>query len=98
MDRKELKELLPIMHAYVDGRIIQFKKKEDNDWIDLLEGGIVISPGYDYRIKPEPKYRPFKTQEECWQEMLKHEPFGWVVTKNTDAYVHIRSVCGEYAG
>lgn len=30
--------------------------------------------------------------------MLKHEPFGWVVTKNTDAYVHIRSVCGEYAG
>ena len=78
MDRKELKELLPIMHAYVDGRIIQFKKKEDDDWIDLLEGGIVISPGYDYRIKPEPKYRPFKTQEECWQEMHKHPDFGWV--------------------
>lgn len=30
-----------------------------------------------YRIKPEPKYRPFKDAEECWQEMLKHEPFGY---------------------
>ena len=26
----------------------------------------------------EPSYRPFKTQEECWQEMLKHQPFGWI--------------------
>ena len=31
-----------------------------------------------YRIKSEPKYRPFKNAEECWQEMLKHQPFGWV--------------------
>lgn len=23
-------------------------------------------------------YRPFRTQEECWQEMLKHQPFGWI--------------------
>ena len=36
-----------------------------------------MSPKY-YRIKPEPKYRPFKNQEECWQEMQKHQPFGWV--------------------
>ena len=26
-------------------------------------------------------YRPFKTQEECWQEMLKHQPFGWLKSK-----------------
>lgn len=26
----------------------------------------------------EPKYRPFKNIEECWDEMLKHQPFGWV--------------------
>lgn len=30
----------------------------------------------------EPKYRPFKDAEECWQEMLKHEPFGWIKSKN----------------
>lgn len=34
----------------------------------------------DYRIKPESKYRPFANAEECWQEMQKHQPFGWVKT------------------
>lgn len=31
-----------------------------------------------FRIKPEPKFRPFKDAEECWTEMQKHQPFGWV--------------------
>ena len=31
-----------------------------------------------YRVKPESKYRPFKDAEECWNEMQKHQPFGWV--------------------
>lgn len=31
----------------------------------------------EYRIKPDSKYRPFKDAEECWQEMLKHQPFGY---------------------
>ena len=39
-----------------------------------------LSPNF-YRIKPEPKYRPFKNQEECWNEMLKHQPFGWIKNK-----------------
>ena len=26
----------------------------------------------------EPKYRPFKDAEECFKEMKKHEPFGWI--------------------
>ena len=41
-----------------------------------------------YRIKPEPKYRPFKNQEECWNEMLKHQPFGWVKSK-VKGYFHL---------
>lgn len=32
----------------------------------------------DLRIKPEPKYRPFKDAEECFEEMQKHKPYGWV--------------------
>lgn len=36
---------------------------------------------YEYRIKPEPEYRPFEDAEECWQEMQKHRPFGWVKDK-----------------
>ena len=36
---------------------------------------------YKYRIKPEQKYRPFKTKEECWNEMQNHQPFGWLKSK-----------------
>lgn len=42
-----------------------------------------------YRIKPESKYRPFKNAEECWQEMLKHQPFGWVKMKDTESGYYI---------
>lgn len=38
----------------------------------------------EYRIKPAPKYRPFKNREECWQEMLKHQPLGWLKLKCED--------------
>lgn len=44
----------------------------------------------DYRIKPEPKYRPFKDAKECWQEMQKHQPFGWV--KYADKYISISAI------
>ena len=40
----------------------------------------------EYRIKPEPKYRPFRNKEECWQEMLKHQPFGWTLDKDNGIY------------
>lgn len=33
----------------------------------------------------EPQYRPFKNAEECWCEMLKHQPFGWVIDTETYA-------------
>ena len=81
MTREEAKVLLPIMQAYVEGKTIQVKCKTDSKaltekWVD------VVNPDLDnsrcYRINPEPKYRPFKSAEECWQEMQKHQPFGWV--------------------
>lgn len=34
----------------------------------------------------EPAYRPFNTKEECWGEMLKHQPFGWVQNKENKEY------------
>lgn len=30
----------------------------------------------NYRIKP--KYRSFKDAKECFEEMQKHKPYGWV--------------------
>lgn len=40
----------------------------------------------------EPGYRPFKDKEECWQEMLKHQPFGWLKNKETQVYEYCRRV------
>ena len=85
MTREEAKELLPIMQAYAEGKTIQFL--DGGKWLDLCETYFYESPDR-YRIKPEPKYRPFKTQEECWDEMLKHQPFGWVKSKDKD-YFHL---------
>ena len=33
-------------------------------------------------IKSKQGYRPFKNAEECWQEMSKHQPFGWIISPN----------------
>ena len=78
MTRQEIKNLLPIMQAYAEGKTIQHRSnKRINDWKDI-DHPIFDDSSDNYRIKPEPKYRPFKNQEECWNEMLKHQPFGWV--------------------
>lgn len=83
MTREEVKKMLPIMQAYAEGRTIQFL--DGGKWHDLYESDFYKSPER-YRIKPEPKYRPFKTQEECWQEMLKHQPFGWLKSKKNGRF------------
>lgn len=73
MTREEAKELLPIIKAFAEGKKIEYYN--NNNWIETSTP--VWQLGVKYRIKPEPKYRPFKNQEECWNEMLKHQPFGW---------------------
>ena len=34
----------------------------------------------------EPEYRPFKNAKECWEEMKRHEPFGWFKLPNGYLY------------
>ncbi len=79
MTREKAKELLPIIQAYANGKTVEFFN--DDVW-EELDCPDFIWDADRYRIKPEPKYRPFKTQEECWEEMHKHPDFGWV----TDGY------------
>ena len=88
MTREEAKELLPIIQAFAEGKTIQFKTK-DRPWFDLLDNNLEMREVFKYRIKPEPKYRPFKSQEECWNEMLKHQPFGWIKGIEKQEKVHI---------
>ena len=78
MNRQEAKELLPIIQAFAKGRLIEYQDSYEK-WVESDIMAFDLSPE-NYRIKREPKYRPFANEEECWQEMLKHQPFGWVKT------------------
>ena len=89
MTREEAKEMLPIIQAWADGKIIQVREK--GRWVELCIDDFTRSPDM-YRIKPEPKYRPFKSQEECWNEMLKHQPFGWIRNNDTQRLCNIGSI------
>ena len=78
MTREEAKELLPIIKAFAEGKSVQFS--DEGNWYKTENPA--FASGTMYRIKPESQYRPFKTKEECWNEMLKHQPFGWVKSKD----------------
>ena len=90
MTREEAKELLPVIQAFAEGEIIQYKNFL-GEWTDIEEneGLSFICPPSDYRIKPQPKYRPFETEEECLEEMHKHPDWGWIIAKGSKIMYHI---------
>ncbi|MCI6047629.1 MAG: hypothetical protein MR736_03490 [Prevotella pectinovora] len=94
MRNGQIKQLVNVLQAYLNGKTIQYydvdyrfkiahpgERNFNNKWVDVDEDHLFRPDFYDYRVKPEPKYRPFKDADECWQEMLKHQPFGWVKEK-----------------
>ena len=83
MTREQAKELLPIIQAFAEGKTVQFL--DGGKWADVYETDFHESP-VKYRIKPESKYRPFESAQECIEEMMKHEPFGWVKDKPEFGY------------
>ena len=87
MTREETRKAVKVMEAYANGKKIQFLD-EYNNWIDVTNPTFNWSI-YIYRVKPEPKYRPFKNQEECWNEMHKHSNFGWIKGNTTGEYKQI---------
>ena len=89
MTREIAKKLLPIIQAFAEGKDIEYSYDGEH-WESTN------TPSWDcnvmYRIKAEPKYRPFKTKEECWDEMSKHQPFGWVISKKSASYCYLGSI------
>ena len=97
MTREEATELMPIIQAYAEGKEIEIFDKTTEMWKTAM------LPHFDcdsntYRIKPEPKYRPFKDAEECWKEMEKHQPFGWVKDKKDGRHALITAVDDDTCG
>ena len=90
MTREEAKEQLPIIQALAEGKTIEVLHP-NGGWTESDKVYFNL-PSNHYRIKEEPKYRPFKSQEECWNEMLKHQPFGWLKSIRKQEEVHIGRV------
>lgn len=98
MDRNQAKEFYPILQAFAEGKVIECRLKPDfikdsdnpNDWTVVKD--LWYMEGKEYRIKSESRYRPFKNAEECWHEMLKHQPFGWIKGKEDEYHTFITTV------
>lgn len=94
MNRQQAKDMLPIIQALAEGKTIQVKAS-DGLWYGREGENCELNFNADpqvYRIKSEPKYRPFANAEECWHEMQKHEPFGWIKDKGDGYNVMITKV------
>ena len=96
MTREEARKAAEVMLAYANGEEIETICFEDyipceNPSFNWIDGKGIEN----YRIKPKPKYRPFKSQEECWNEMLKHQPFGFLSIADKHDYFSICRVFEE---
>lgn len=104
MTREEAKILLPIIQAFAEGKTIQIRKHGEESYYDSTNSKLNFDLGYySYRVKPEPKCRPFKNVDECWQEMLKHQPFGWLREKKRNVrtqigFMHTEGIQGTSGG
>lgn len=97
-NKEEVKSVMNIIQAFADGKTIQSIDPYEDEWVD--QAGLNFKALFEgqYRIKPEPKYRPFKDAEECWQEMQKHQPFGWVRSidnKDSEVFIHCTAITKE---
>ena len=94
MTREEAKVLLPIIQAFAEGKTIEYCN--NGNWIEQENFGFMDNV-WNYRIKSKSKYRPFKNAEECWQEMQKHQPFGWVKNIEFEKYFLIDEVTSIFS-
>ena len=100
INKEIIQKLSPLFQAIAEGKEIQVTSGDG--WMDIdldgegINASTLISCPESYRIKPEPKYRSFNSAEECWKEMLNHQPFGWIKCK--EGYFNIVYVDDDYAG
>lgn len=65
-------------------------------WREVTDFPIGMIKHFKFRIKPEvKKYRPFANVEECWTEMKKHQPFGWIKSKEDGSRSLITLIISE---
>ena len=104
MTREEAKVLLPIIQAFLEWKTIERKTRNwefNKGWRDATQWEeteeLKLRDTFVYRIKPEPNpsYRSFANVEECWNEMQKHQPFGWIKSKDNGSRALITLMVSE---
>ena len=90
MTKEEAKQMLPIIQAYSEGKEIEMLN-HSNIWVKATLPDFTLSPENN-RIKPKPKYRPFKSQQECFKEMNCHPDFGWLIIVETGEEATVEAV------
>ena len=96
MTREEVKEMLPVLQAFAEGKTIESRCIKGDKSLFYDDEDPSFDNDFEYRIKQEPRYRPFMDSKECWEEMQKHQPFGWI--KCEEGCFNIVYVTDEYVG
>lgn len=90
------KEIIEVVQAHSEGKLIQYWSKSLKKWLDCKDGGPIWDfSSFDYRVKSESKVRPYKDIYECWMDMRKHEPFGWLFGTKDHRYYQIINIDGN---
>ena len=78
----KVSEQIAIMKAYENGKTIEQKRFDRTEWesIVYVENYPFDFVSNEYRIKPFPKYRPYESVEEAFNEAQKHG--FWVKNKS----------------
>ena len=84
----KVSEQIAIMKAYEDGKTIEQKRLDGNEWASIVhvEDFPFDFVANEYRIKPECKYRPYESVDEAFEEAEKH---GFWVREKDRKYMSI---------
>ena len=87
----KVSEQIAIMKAYEDGKTIEQKRYGGTEWNSIVhvEDFPFDFVANEYRIKPECKYRPYKSVDEAFNEAEKHG--FWVKSKDKHSLFFIDS-------
>ena len=98
----KVSEQIAIIKAYEDGKTIERRAFFTSEWksIDNINNYQFNFAEYEYRIKPVPKYRPYESVDEAFNEAKKHGFWmqnvdrmylrfidGFHINKNSDIFI-----------
>lgn len=87
----KVNEQIAIIKAYKDGKTIEGKRYEETEWksLEYVENYPFDFVANEYRIATKPKYRPYESVEEAFNEAKKHG--FWVHGKSLENTLYIGS-------